>query len=117
MDIPLHKYNKFLEILNYHSQKRQNDSNEDLKEKLEFLPDFQSLREIIKTRIKEIDNEIQFSEMKHLLLMSILILSVPMKANNYISMRSVFDGEVTKDNLNLFIVYNNEFSINNIKFK
>jgi hypothetical protein len=107
MDIPLHKYNKFLEILNYHSQKRQNESNEDLKEKLDFLPDFQSLREIIKTRIQNIDNNIQFSEMKHLLLMSIMILSVPMKANNYISMRSIFDGEPTKDNLN-YLVHDDE---------
>ena len=87
MDFPLHQYNKFLEILNHNSQKRQIRQEEELREKLEFLPDYQSLRNVIKARIKEVDFNLQFSEMKQLLIMSFLVLSVPMKPNSYLNMK------------------------------
>jgi hypothetical protein len=90
MDYPLNQYNKFLEILNYNAQKRQVRQEEELREKLEFLPDFQSLRNVIKTRIKEVDFNLQFSEMKHLVIMSILVLSVPMKINSYLNLRFTY---------------------------
>jgi len=90
MDYPLNQYNKFLEILNYNSQKRQNRQEEELKEKLEFLPDFQSLRNIVKARIKEVDFNLQFSEMKHLIIMSMLVLSVPMKVSSYMGLKYTF---------------------------
>jgi hypothetical protein len=103
MDIPLHQYNKFLEILNYHSQKRNTQQNEDLKEKLEFLPTYQDLREVVKSRIRNLNDNIEFSEIKHLLLTAILTLSVPMKANNFIGMRVVYEGEKTKENMNYLV--------------
>jgi hypothetical protein len=87
LDYPLNQYNKFLEILNYNSQKRQTRQEEELREKLEFLPDFQSLRNIIKARIKEVDFNLQFSEMKHLVIISMLVLSIPMKPNNYLGLK------------------------------
>tara|TARA_R110002020_G_scaffold307380_2_gene523213 strand:+ start:5391 stop:6317 length:927 start_codon:yes stop_codon:yes gene_type:complete len=97
MDFPLHSYNKFLEILNYNAQKRQLKQERALKEKLEFLPDFQSLRNVIKSRIREIDFNLQFSEIKHLVLISILILSIPMKISSYTGMRfSWFGPEKSK---------------------
>ncbi len=93
MDIPLHHYNKFLEILNYHSSKRQAEQQEELREKLEFLPDFTSLRNVVKSRIKVVDFNLQFTEMKHLVLMAIMTLSVPMKPTNFVNMRKAyFDG-------------------------
>lgn len=99
MDYPLNKYNKFLEILNLNAQKRQIKQEEQLREKLEFLPDFQSLRNVVKSRIREVDFNLQFSEMKHLVLMAMLILSVPMKISNYTGMRfSWFLPENTKSN-------------------
>jgi len=94
MDFPLHQYNKFLEILNHNSQKRQLRQEEELREKLEFLPDFQSLRNVVKSRIKEVDFNLQFSEMKQLLIMAMLVLSVPMKPNAYLGMKfSYYDPE------------------------
>lgn len=90
MDYPLNQYNKFLEILNYNSQKRQSRQEEELREKLEFLPDFQSLRNVIKARIKEVDFNLQFSEMKHLVIIALLVLSVPMKISQYLNLKFVW---------------------------
>ncbi len=99
MDFPLHRYNKFLEILNYNAQKRQVRQEQSLREKLEFLPDFQSLRNVIKSRIREIDFNLQFSEMKHLVLLGMIILSIPMKISSYSGMRfSWFAPENSKGN-------------------
>ncbi len=89
-DTPLHHYNKFLKVLNYHAVQRQINIDEELKEKMDFLPSFDKLREILKENIKNVDQSASFVEMKHLLILSLFVLTVPLKISEYTGMKINF---------------------------
>jgi integrase len=89
-DTPLHHYNKFLKVLNYHAVQRQINIDEELKEKMDFLPSFDKLREILKENIKNVDQSASFGEMKHLLILSLFVLTVPLKISEYTGMKINF---------------------------
>ena len=95
-DTPLHHYNKFLKVLNYHAVQRQNNIDEELKEKMSFLPPFDKLRELLKENINKIDEDTSFFEMKHLLVLSLFVLTVPLKISEYANMKISFIDEGTK---------------------
>jgi hypothetical protein len=95
-DTPLNHYNKFLKVLNYHAVQRQNSIDEELKEKMEFLPPFDKLRDIVKDSINKIDEDASFTEMKHLLVLSLFVLTVPLKISEYTNMKISFIDEGTK---------------------
>jgi len=118
-DTPLNHYNKFLKVLNYHAVQRQNSIDEELKEKMEFLPKFDKLRDLLKENIDKIDEDTTFSEMKHLLVLSLFVLTVPLKISEYTGMKINFidDGKkylyIDPDTEEMTLVYKeNRIKIN-----
>lgn len=103
VDFPLNEYNKFQTILNVNMKQNTEKREEELKEKLGYLPTLDTLKEILKQKIDEIDDKTTFAEMKSLILLGILILSVPLKLIQYSKMLIVF-GEPESNYINNFLL-------------
>ena len=86
MDYPLQDYNKFQNVLNLKIKQNNEFRQEDLKEKLEYLPQLNTLKQVLRDKIDTISEETTFQEMKYLILLSIMILSIPLKLIQYSKM-------------------------------
>lgn len=86
IDYPLQEYNKYQNLLNLKVKQNNEIRHDDLKEKLEYLPDINSLKKILRDKIDTISEETSFIEMKYLILLSIMILSIPLKLIQYSKM-------------------------------
>tara|TARA_R110000796_G_scaffold153719_4_gene270293 strand:- start:670 stop:1599 length:930 start_codon:yes stop_codon:yes gene_type:complete len=106
VDAPLNHYNKFLKVLNREGKKRDIDQLIDLDDKLKYLPKYQDIKTIIEKNIDDmfenIEN-IQFYEIKNLLVLSLFVLTIPMKLSNYLSMKIIYDTSSIKENLNYIL--------------
>ena len=130
VDAPLAHYNKFLKILNLEGKRREEEDNESLKEKLEFYPPYLDIKNLVENHINEMLNNIDninFYEIKMLIVLSIFTLSVPMRTSNYLKMKIIYfkpeeDGQSNNyfvdDDSDYTFYYNHEsIIINNIKLK
>jgi hypothetical protein len=86
LGIPVDEYNKFQNILNIEQKKNQMNREEDLKDKLEFLPSFSDMKDILRNKIDNLNESISFQDVKYLLILSMMVLSVPLKLLQYSKM-------------------------------
>jgi len=92
LGVPIDEYNKFQNILNLEAKKNQISREEDLKDKLEFLPNFEDMRQLLRDKIDELNETSTFNDVKYLLILSMMVLSVPLKLMQYTKMTIVFLG-------------------------
>ncbi len=103
VDFPLNEYNKFQTILNLNMKQNSENREVELKEKLGYLPTLDTLKEILKEKIDEINENTTFADMKSLIILSVLILSVPLKLIQYSKMVIVF-GEAESNYIQNFLL-------------
>jgi len=90
LGVPIDEYNKFQNILNLEAKKNQISREEDLKDKLEYLPNFEDMRELLREKIDNLNETSTFNDVKYLLILSMMVLSVPLKLMQYTKMTIVF---------------------------
>ena len=93
VDVPLQEYNRFQNKLNLIAKDNQQNREDSLKEKLEFLPKFEDLKNLIRNKIDKLFDKIQetsFQDIKQLVLVGLMILSVPLKLVQYSRMAISF---------------------------
>ena len=83
LGVPVNDYNSFQNILNLETKKNQLTSEEDLKDKLDFLPSLNDLKDLLRTKIDNINETVSFQDVKYLLIVSMMVLSVPLKLLQY----------------------------------
>lgn len=103
IDFPLNEYNKFQQILNLNMKQNTVKREKELKEKLGYLPTLDTLKDILKEKINEINDNTTFDEMKYLTLLGILLLSIPLKLIQYSKMTIVF-GKAESNYINNFLL-------------
>ncbi len=84
--VPVSEYNKFQNILNLEAKKNQINREEDLKDKLGFMPNFNDIRDLLRQKIDDINQTTSFNDVRNLLILSMMILSVPLKLLQYTKM-------------------------------
>ena len=131
VDAPLAHYNKFLKVLNLEGKRREKEENDSLNNKLDYYPPYQDVKDIVESNIDALLNnsEINFYEIKLLIVLSIFTLTIPMRISNYLNMKLIYDEDGAdfkkKNNAILignqdnysFIFDGNKIDINNIKLK
>tara|TARA_R110000824_G_scaffold38811_3_gene118192 strand:- start:387 stop:1322 length:936 start_codon:yes stop_codon:yes gene_type:complete len=131
VDAPLAHYNKFLKVLNLEGKRREKEENDSLNTKLDYYPPYQDVKDIVESNIDALLNnsEINFYEIKLLIVLSIFTLTIPMRISNYLNMKLIYDEDGAdfkkKNNAILignqdnysFIFDGNKIDINNIKLK
>ena len=90
LGVPVDEYNKFQNILNIESKKNQITREEDLKDKLGFLPSFQDMKDVLRDKIDNLSESVSFQDVKYLLIVSMMVLSVPLKLLQYTKMTIKF---------------------------
>lgn len=90
VDVPLQEYNRFQNKLNLIAKDNQQNREDSLKEKLEFLPKFEDLKNLIRNKIDKLNQETSFQDIKQLVLVALMILSVPLKLVQYSRMAISF---------------------------
>lgn len=90
LGVPVDEYNKFQNILNIESKKNQITREEDLKDKLGFLPPFQDMKDVLRDKIDNLSESVSFQDVKYLLIVSMMVLSVPLKLLQYTKMTIKF---------------------------
>ncbi len=96
LGVPIDEYNKFQSILNLEAKKNQINREDELKDKLNFLPQFDDMRKLLREKIDELNETTTFNDVKYLLILSMMILSVPLKLMQYTKMTIVFVGGESK---------------------
>ena len=86
LGIPVNEYNKFQNILYVEQKKSQLNYEEDLKDKLGFLPSFQDMKDVLRDKIDNLSESVSFQDVKYLLIVSMMVLSVPLKLLQYTKM-------------------------------
>lgn len=104
VDYPLHEYNKFQTILTTHLRKNNIEREKEIQEKVGYLPDLSTLKKIVIENIKLIDDESDFEDVKYLILLALMILSVPLKLIQYSKMKIVFGNYELKNQNNNFLL-------------
>ena len=90
LGVPVDEYNKFQNILNIETKKNQINREEDLKDKLAFLPSFQDMKDVLRDKIDNLSESVSFQDVKYLLIVSMMVLSVPLKLLQYTKMTIKF---------------------------
>ena len=86
VSVPLHEYNKFQNKLNLETKKNKINREEELKDKLDYLPKYNDMKKIIRDKIDNISPTDSFQDIKYLLIVSMMVLSVPLKLLQYTKM-------------------------------
>ena len=98
LGVPVDEYNKFQNKLNIETKKNQINRDDDLKDKLDFLPNYTEMRDLLRTKIDNISQTDTFEDIKYLLIVSMMVLAVPLKLLQYTKMVIVFIQQPQKDN-------------------
>mgnify|MGYP003634893877 FL=1 len=130
VDAPLAHYNKFLRKLNLEGKRREEQENQSLTDKLKIYPPYSDIKNLVENHIDTMLNDlsnINFYEIKMLIVLSIFTLSVPMRTSNYIKMKIKYFTPDELDDSNYFIddendiytfIYNHEsIIVTNTKLK
>jgi len=107
LSVPIDQYNKFQNILNLEVKKNNIVREEDLHEKLNFLPSFEEIRNLLREKIDDLNETSTFDDVKYLLILSMMVLSVPLKLMQYTKMGIVFVKPESKY-MNNFLVEDQE---------
>jgi hypothetical protein len=86
LGVPVDEYNKFQNILNIETKKNQLNREEDLKDKLDYLPPYDIMKNHLRDKIENINETVSFQDVKYLLIVSMMVLSVPLKLLQYTKM-------------------------------
>ncbi len=89
LGVSLQHYNKFQNLMNIMVKENQVANESILKEKLNYMPDFATLKNIVRKKIEAISATSTFDEVKHLLIVAIMTLAVPLKVSQYAKMKIV----------------------------
>ena len=90
LGVPVNDYNSFQNILNLETKKNQLNSEENLKDKLDFLPSLNDLKDLLRTKIDNINETVSFQDVKYLLIVSMMVLTIPLKLLQYTKMTIKF---------------------------
>lgn len=96
--VPVDEYNKFQNVLNIETQKNKIIKEEDLKDKLNFLPNYNDMKEHIREKIDTISETDSFNDIKYLLIVAMMVLSVPLKLLQYTKMTIIFSQSQADEN-------------------
>ena len=91
LGVSLQHYNKFQNLMNIMVKENQVANESILKEKLNYMPDFATLKNIVRKKIEAISATSTFDEVKHLLIVAIMTLAVPLKVSQYAKMKIVVE--------------------------
>lgn len=98
IDAPLQDYNNFQSVLNYHSSKREDKNEALMSEKISFLPEHETLKNIIENKINSLSDP-SFLEMKQLLIVAIMVLAPTLKISSYIRFKIPMNSNHANSNI------------------
>lgn len=91
VDAPLNLYNKYLLLLKMKTRIRDQDSIISHESKLEYIPNWQDLKNILIQQIDQIDSETSFYDMKLMVFLGLLILNIPLRISSFSKMKIVYE--------------------------
>ncbi len=109
IDAPLITYNHWVTILKDMSEARQNESKNQLKEKLKVLMNFKDIRQAVLDKVDKYEksDSIAADEYKDFLIVALFTLQIPVRESNYVNMK-VVDNESFMDDKSNYLLVNDD---------
>jgi hypothetical protein len=109
IDAPLITYNHWVTILKDMSEARQNESKNQLKEKLKVLMNFKDIRQAVLEKVDKYEksDSIPAEEYKDFLIVALFTLQIPVRESNYVNIK-VVDNESFMDDKSNYLLVNDD---------
>jgi hypothetical protein len=112
IDSPLVLYNQWLTILKQKTETRSKNDNNVLKQKLEVLMDYKTIRQLVAdASVEYIQESKEEEQFKNFLILSLFTLQIPVRISNYVNMKVIDDGLFLDDVGNFLLLENNEYKL------